>query len=166
MTALYVLAQEYRAAAVHLADLDLDAETVADTLDSLSGDLETKAVNVAMFARNLQVTEDAIGDAIDELKKRKAAIAARRLRVFDYLLGAMIATGKNKISGPYLSLSVRDNPPAVDVFDAAKVPAEFMAPPPPAPPPAPDKTAIKAAIKAGREVPGCRLTQAQRIEIK
>jgi hypothetical protein len=33
-------------------------------------------------------------------------------------------------------------------------------------PPSPDKTAIKDALKMGLEVPGARLTQGQRLEIK
>ena len=49
MTALYLLAEEYRAAAEKLADLDLDEQTVADTLESLAGSVEVKATNVAMF---------------------------------------------------------------------------------------------------------------------
>jgi hypothetical protein len=40
MTALYEIAHQYRADADKLADMDLDEQTLADTLDSLSGDLE------------------------------------------------------------------------------------------------------------------------------
>lgn len=40
----------YRVAS-KLADLDLDEQTVADTLESLAGSVEVKATNVAAFAR-------------------------------------------------------------------------------------------------------------------
>ena len=63
MTALYEIAAEYRDAATKLAELDLDAQTVADTLEGLSGDLETKAQNVAFFVRNLEATAAAIKQA-------------------------------------------------------------------------------------------------------
>ena len=63
MTQLFVLAGEYRSAAQKLADLDLDEQTVADTLESLSGDLEVKATNVAMFARDLEARAEAIKQA-------------------------------------------------------------------------------------------------------
>jgi hypothetical protein len=166
MTQLYVLAQEYRAAAEKLADLDLDAATVADTLDSISGELDQKLVAVAMIARN----HEAAADARDAVIKDMQAHSKRDLKTAAYLesyaIGAMLATGRLKIRCPHFTLSVKENPPAVEVFDAAKVPAEFMAPPPPAPPPMPDKTAIKAAIKAGRDVGGCRITQGQRLEVK
>ena len=165
MTALYVIAQDYRAAAEALSDLDLDAQTVADTLDSLSGEFEEKAVAVAQFSRNLEATAAQIKDAETAMATRRKALENRADSLKRYLLGAMQTTGIGKIECPYFRLSVRDNPPAVDVFDAAQVPAEFMATPPP-PPPVPDKAAIKSAIKAGQDVPGCRLTQSQRLEIK
>jgi hypothetical protein len=166
MTQLYVLAQEYRAAAEKLADLDLDAATVADTLDSISGELDQKLVAVAMIARNHEAAADARDAVIKDMQAHSKRDRETAAYLKSYALGAMQQTGRLKIPCSHFTLAVRDNPPAVDVFDAAQVPAEFMAPPPPAPPPAPDKTAIKAAFKAGRDVAGCRITQGQRLEVR
>jgi hypothetical protein len=165
MTQLYLLAQEYRAAAEKLADLDLDAETITDTLDSLSGDFESKAIGTSMVLRNIESTAEQIKQAETEMAARRKALEKRAESIKRYLLGAMQTTGISKIECPHFRISVRDNPPAVDVFDAEQVPAEFMVSPP-APPPAPDKAAIKAAIKAGRDVPGARITQGQRVEVR
>lgn len=165
MSALYELAAEYRRAADVLADLDLDAQTVADTLDSIGGELEAKAVNVAMFARNCEALADQIKTAELAMSARRKALESRAASLRAYLLQAMQTTGLQKIECPYFRLSVRDNPEAVEVFDAAQVPAQYMTTPAP-PPPAPDKAAIKAAFKAGAEVPGCKLTRGQRLEIK
>jgi len=164
MTALYQLAIEFRETADKLADLDLPPEVVADTLESIGGDLELKAQNVALFTRNLEATAAAIKQAEGDMAARRKAIERRVQGLKDYLLHAMQATGIKKIEGPYLRIGVRDNPEAVEVFDAAQVPAEFMRQPEP-PPAAPDKTAIKAAIKAGVEVAGCKLTRSQRLDI-
>ena len=163
MTALYLLAHEYRAAADALAELDLDEQTVADTLESLGGDLETKAINVAMFARNLEVQAGNIRQAEQAMAERRRALDKRADSLRAYLMRCMQDTGMLRIECPQFRLAVRDNPPAVDVFDPEQVPAVFfgMAPPPPI-----DKAAIKAAIKSGQDVPGCRLTQGQRLEIK
>jgi hypothetical protein len=165
MTALYILANEYRAAAERLADLDLDEQTVADTLEGLSGELEAKATNVAMFARNLEATAVAIKEAEAGMAARRKAIENRAAGLRRYLLGAMQSTGISKIETPHMVLSIRNNPESVDIFDAAQVPAEYMRQPEP-PPPAPDKTAIKAAIKSGHDVPGAKLTQSQRLEVR
>ena len=163
--ALYELASAYRAAAEYLADLSLPDEVVADTLESISGDLEVKAANVAMFARNLDATAAAIKEAEAGMAARRRAIERRAEAVRRYLLANMQAAGIRRIESPHCCLSVRDNPPAVDVFDAGQIPAEFLRIPEP-PPPEISKSAIKAAILAGREVPGARLTQGQRLEVK
>lgn len=165
LPALYELAREYRDAAERLADLDLDEQTVADTLEGLAGDLEVKATNVAMFARNLEATAAQIKDAEAQMAARRKAVENRATNLRRYLLVSMQQAGIQKIECPYFRLAVRDNPPAVDVFDAAQVPAEFMRQPE-TPPPVPDKTAIKDELKAGRDVPGCRLTVGQRLDIK
>jgi hypothetical protein len=164
MTALYTLALEFRAAADQLADLDLPPEVVADTLDSLTGDIEQKAQNVALFTRNLEATAAAIKQAETDMAKRRKAIESRVAHLKDYMLAGMMVAGIKKIEGPYLRIGIRDNPEAVEVFDAAQIPAEFMRQPEP-PPASPDKAAIKAAIKAGTEVAGCKLTRSQRLDI-
>lgn len=164
MTALYTLALEFRAAADQLADLDLPPEVVADTLDSLTGDIEQKAQNVALFTRNLEATAAAIKQAETDMAKRRKAIESRVAHLKDYMLAGMMVAGIKKIEGPHLRIGIRDNPEAVEVFDAAQIPAEFMLQPEP-PPASPDKAAIKAAIKAGTEVAGCKLTRSQRLDI-
>lgn len=165
MTALYVLAAEYRAAADKLSEMDIDAQTIADTLESISGDLETKAIGVAMVARNFDASAAAIKEAEAAMAARRKALETRAASLRAYLLSSMKFTGISKIECPHFALTVRDNPPAVDVFEPALLPAEFMRAPEP-PPPAPDKAAIKDALKRGDDVPGARLTQGQRLEIR
>jgi hypothetical protein len=165
MSALYLLAGEYRAAADKLADMDLDPQTLADTLESLTGDLEVKAVNVGMLVRNMEATAAAIKEAEAGMAARRKAIENRADGIRRYILSCMQGAGVNKLETAHLALSIRANPPAVDVFDAAQVPAAFMRVPDP-PPPVPDKTAIKDALKRGEDVPGARLMQGQRLEIK
>lgn len=164
LPALYVLAQEYREAADTLADLDMPPEVVADTLESLAGDLEQKSVNLAMLARSLEATAAQMKEAEGQMKQRREAIERRAEQLRAYLLGAMQHAGIRKVSSPWFNLAVRTSPPAVDVQDAAQIPAEFMRTPAP-PPPAPDKIAIREALKAGRDVPGCRLVTGERLHI-
>jgi uncharacterized coiled-coil protein SlyX len=165
MTALYTLAGEYRAACEALSELDIDPQTLADTLESLSGDLETKAINVAKFARNLEVMAAQIKDAEKSMAERRKSIEKKADAMRAYLLNCMLATEINKIECPYFALTVKKNPPAVVVEDEAQIPAEFMRQPDP-PPLAIDKKAISEALKAGREVPGAKLSAGFRIDIK
>lgn len=165
MTALYVLAQEYRSDLEKLADMDLDDATLTDTLESLGGELEVKAVSVAAFVRNLEVTAAAIKDAEAQMAARRKAVENRVQRVKDYLLASMMVAGVKKIESVYFKLAVRDNPSAVEVYQPELIPANFMRQPEP-PPPSPDKKAIAEQLKAGHEIPGCRLTHGMRLEIK
>jgi hypothetical protein len=161
---LYDISTEYRQAADKLADLDLDETTVADTLESIGGDLEAKAHNVIMFACNLAATAAAIKQAEESMAARRKAIEARAARIRDYILRCMQVAGVSKIECPYFRVSIQNNPPAVDVFDQAQIPAQFMRTPEP-PPPAPDKKTIAEHLKTGRDVPGCRLTHSQRLVV-
>lgn len=165
MTALFDIAREYREAADKLADLDLPPEAIEDTLESLSGDLEAKAQNTAFVIRNLEASAAAIKEAEAQMAARRKAIENRAARVRDYLLANMMVAGIQKIECPYFRMSVRDNPPAVEIYEPGLIPAEYMRQPEP-PPPSPDKTAIKEALRAGVDVPGCKLTIGKRLEIK
>jgi len=165
MTALYELAQQYRADADKLADMDLDDQTLADTLEGMGGELELKAENVVMFARNLEVTAAAIKDAEAQMAARRKAMESRAASLKRYVLENMQFAGITKIEGPLFKLSVRENPPAVEIFEPGLIPLEFMTQPEP-PPPAPNKTAIKAAIAAGVDVPGAKINRGTRLEIK
>lgn len=165
LPALYELAIEYQQSFYQLAELDLPDEVVTDTLEAMEGEIQVKAANVAMFVRQLEHTAEGIKAAEKQMAERRKSIERRAQRITEYLLTNMQACGITKVEHPMLRVSVRANPEAVDVFDAAQVPAEFMRQPEP-PPPAPDKASIKEALKAGTDVPGCRLTRGNRIDIK
>lgn len=162
---MYELSLEFRAAADKLADLDLPGEVIADTLESLSGELETKAQNTAMLIRNLESTAESIKRAEAEMAARRKALENRAAWLKDHILGSLMVAGIQKVECSYFRITVRDNPPAVEIYEPGLIPAEFMRQPEP-PPPAPDKVAIKDAMKAGVEVPGCKLTVGKRLEIK
>ena len=164
MTALYVIANEYAEAARKLADLNLDEQTVQDTLESISGELEVKAQNVAYFVRNLETTAAAIKEFEDQQRNRRKAIERRADALKAYLAHCMLETGITKIDGPGVTLSFRKSS-AVVIDEPGLIPAEFMRVPEP-PPPEPNKVAIGEAIKAGHEVPGAHIESRQHLQIK
>lgn len=165
MTALFVLAQDYRAAADKLADLELDDQTIADTLEGMSGELEVKATATAMVVRNMQAVAASIKDAEASMAARRKALEARADRLMAYLLANMQHAGIQKIDSPHFTVSVKANPPSVAINEPGLIPEEFMRQAEP-PPPAPDKKAIAEALKAGREVPGAHLARGIRLDIR
>ena len=164
MTQLFVLTQEYREAAAKLADLDLDPQTLSDTLESLSGDLEVKAQNVAFLVRNLEVTAMAIKQFEAEQSARRKAIENRADGLRTYLARCMEGAGIERIEGPGVVLTFRKSS-AVMIDGEDLIPSEYMRQPDPTPP-APDKKAIGDALKAGVLVPGAHIEHRRSLQIK
>lgn len=164
MTSLYEIAATYRADVARLADLDLPAEVVTDTLDAMAGELEVKAQNVVMYARNLQATAAAIKDAEEQMAKRRKAIENRAKHLIDYVQGCMETAEVQRIECPHFRLAIQAKPPSVDVYEPGLIPVQYMTQPEP-PAPAADKRAIAEAIKSGEEVPGARLVRGTRLAI-
>ena len=165
MTSLYEIATAFKQDAEKLADLDLDAQTIADTLDGLSGDLETKAQGVAYFLKNLEATAASIKQAEADMAARRKALENRAERLRQYVFDSMQVAGIEKISCPHFVIAIKKNPAAVDVFEPGLLPAEFMTKPIP-PESMPDKKLIAAALKAGTDVPGARLQSGLRLDIR
>ena len=163
MSTLFAIATDYREAAAKLADLDLPPEVIADTLESLSGDLEHKAQNVAHLVRAIEADAAAAKQWAKDATERAKAMEARAERLREYLAGALASCGIEKVEGPGVRLSWLKSS-AVVIHEPGLLPAEFMRQPE-TPPPAPDKTAISAAIKAGREVPGAHIEQRRNLQI-
>jgi folylpolyglutamate synthase/dihydropteroate synthase len=162
---LYQLSQEYKQQLETLADLDLSPEVVQDTLESLGGELQTKAQNTVAFMRHLESLSESIKLAEAQMELRRVSIERRVQQLKDYVLISMQDAGIHKIESPYFVVSVAKNPPSVEVYNQEVIPMEFMKTPP-APPPSPDKKAIIEAMKSGVDVAGCRLRQGVRLSIK
>lgn len=161
---LYELAAEYRAAADRLHDLDLDDQTIADTLESMSGAIEAKATNVAFVIRNMESMVAQIKDAENKMAERRKSLENRAKRMKEYLQTNMERAGISKIESPYFVLSLRNNQESVDVIDESAIPADFLREIPAKY--EPDKVLIKTAIKDGFTVPGCALKRTQSLQIK
>ena len=163
---LFALAADFRASAAQLADLDLPPEVVADTLESLRGEIEAKAANVGHFVLSLDASARAMKEAEKAMKERRLSVEKRAEQIKAYLLSHMVATGTLRIETPSIRMMVRDNPESVQIEDETQIPPSFMVTPPPQPALVPDKAALKAALKAGKDIPGARLARGQRVEIK
>ena len=162
---LYTIADQYLQDLQKLQDMDLDEQTFADTLESLSGDLEVKATNVAMFVRNLEASAESIKAAERQMAERRKAIEAKAERIRNYLKDNMARTGITKIDCPYFALSLRNSPPAIEVINADEIPAQYFDIPEP-PAPVLNKNRLKDDLKNGVIVEGARLTQGSYLQIK
>jgi hypothetical protein len=165
MSSLYELSNEYLAVQNKLVEAEFDEQTIADTLEGMSGDLEVKAENVGKFILNLEAQANAIKDAEKRMAERRKAIEAKAESIRKYLKDNMDRCGITKIESPYFALTIKTNPPSVIIDDASAIPVGFLKFAEP-PPPAPDKKLIADAIKAGEVVEGAHLESATRLDIK
>lgn len=162
---LYQIADQYLQDLQLLQERDLDDQTFADTLESLSGELEVKAINIAYVIKNLEANAKAIKEAEEQMYSRRKQLEAKAEYIKDYLLENMQRTGIKLIECPYFKISLKNNPESLIVDPNAQVPAEYYRQPEP-PPPVLDKVTLKKDLQLGIDVPGCRLERKQRIEIK
>lgn len=164
MTALFILAAEHRALADKLHDLDLDEQTIADTLEAESGDVIEKGKNVAAVFRNLESDAKQIKEAEQQLAERRKAIEKRADALKQYLKTNMEIAGIQKIDSPWFVVSIATNPASVIVDDESLIPDDYMREIPATY--SPDKKLIKSALDEGYVVPGCHLERGTSLRIK
>jgi hypothetical protein len=162
---LYEAVAEYRANLDALAELDLDAVTLADTIEGMSGDVEHKLRAVIAYALELDIEATGAHAAATRMRARGDALSFRSESLRKYALDAMRATGILRVSTDEFEAKIAKTPGRVVIDDVAKVPPQYMRQPP-APAAEPDKTALAAAIKAGIALDGVRLVTGYRLAIK
>ena len=163
MTALYEIVAEYRQQLDALAELDIDAQTYADTLESMDGDLRDKLRAVIAYSLDLEIEATGAAAASKRMNERAESIENRVKWLREYALRAMEATGLPEISTDEWAAKVAKKPPAVVIAEGAELPAEYVRTTVKT---EPDKAALKAALTAGTVVPGVSLVAGHRIQIR
>lgn len=165
LPALYEISAEYRENLAKINELDLDEQTIADTLESIGGDMTLKATNVGFVIRNMESLATQIKEAEAAMASRRKALEARAEHVREYLLRNMQACEISKIESPYFVISVRKNPPKVVIDDPEAVPVEYWRQPP-IPAPELDKKKLAEEMKAGVVVEGAHMEQGESLSIR
>ncbi len=144
---------------------EIPFEAVADTLDGLEGEFDSKADGIASLVKRLTAEAGAIKSEEDNLYKRRKAKENAAERLKSYLLGQMTQIGKKKLETASNVISVSLSPPSVRIEDEKALyairPDLFVAAEPKA-----DKNTIKTLLKGGEEIPGVFLEQKERLGIR
>ena len=126
-----------------------------------------KGVSVCAYILNQELTVKAMSEHIARINERAAAIERKTEKLREYLATSMKRAGISEITahdGTFGAKLYVERDSAVEIFDEAQIPAEFMKAPP-TPKAKPSKTDISKAIKAGREVPGAKIVKRDRLEL-
>lgn len=145
MAALYDLKDEYLLAMQKMEDAGFDAETIKDTLDGLSGDLQDKIKNLAYAIKNEKAKAEAIKTEQARLAKRKEAAEKTVSSMTEYLLANMLETGVT-VDDPVMPVKLAKCPASLGAIDEGKVPREFWITPE-QPADRLDKAALLRAVK-------------------
>lgn len=165
MTTLYQITDQHRELQALADEVDIDPQTLADTLEGLTGEFEEKAKSVAMFIENLEADAAAIHEAAKLMHARAQRLEHRAESIRTYLKVNMEASGITKISCKWFVISLRKNPPRVEIMDADSIPEVYRVWPEP-PPPSIDKRALLDALKRGATIQGASIAQDNRVEIR
>ena len=163
---IYELTQNQLALLHRLESLNLDEQTVADTLEAegFEGEISDKLDAYGLVAGEFR----AIANARREEAKRLNSLADTADKKADGLHQVMKHTLEHlnykDLSTKHFSLKIKLNPPKVEVF--GDVPEQFYVQKPP-PKPEISKTLIKDAQKAGQDISAfARIIQETKLEIK
>jgi Siphovirus Gp157 len=166
MAHLYELSTIFAHVQAEIEDSDPEAaQTALAKIDLLADAFEDKAKQVAFVIKNLQAMADAVGAESDRMAERKKAMDNRIAGIKEYLRSNMERAAVTKIECPQFKISLRDNPPKVNIIDEKAIPAEYIKTPEP-PLPYPDKKKIIDDWKQGVVIDGVEITKGNRVEIK
>lgn len=102
----------------------IEALTIA--LDDMDEDLDEKLLSIGKLIESHRTEAAAIKEVADRQAKRAKQAIARAEWLEQYAMRTMKATNHTKIVSPELTMRIKRGSGAVDVFDAAAVPSQFI----------------------------------------
>ena len=106
-------------------DTELEEEEFAKKLGEIQGRFEDKAENIGKLYLSLQADVNALKSEEERLESRRQTIERKSEWLKRYLLQELIVANIDKVKRDVLTISVRVNPPSVNVVDEEVIPQEF-----------------------------------------
>jgi len=135
---------------------DIDAETLADTLEGLS-DLREMLAAILRSALEDEALAGGLSLRLSDMKERTDRLEKRARRKRQLALATMVDADIGKLTEPDFSASLRQDPVAVEIVAEVEVPADYWKPQPPKL----DRQRLLADLKAGAEISGAALAPGQ-----
>jgi len=104
---------------------DIDEETLADTLESLTAEFGDKSLSVASFFLNLESDITQLKEAEKSIAVRRKAIENKSKSLRHYLLSNMQRLEMSEISCPEFKITIRKPIQIVEVTDLDAIPFLF-----------------------------------------
>lgn len=159
MAYLYELTNDYLRIQEYISSFsgeDLEEgedDSLQELLDSLNDDIADKFEGLLKVKKHIEYDMAAHKAEEERLAKRRKSLEKNADRIETTIKNAMLLTGLTSVKAGLFTVSIRNNAPALVIYDETKIPSEYLKPQPPTV----DKKGIKAAIKLGQTIEGAAL---------
>lgn len=144
---LYEITEEFKALAALYENGEIDAQTLADTLQGVKASFEDKVRNCMMVRQSLVMEQTGVENEITRLKSLLDANKKQVDSLDDYIKFNMTEAQQDKLDLGIFKLTLRAPVKAVNVIDESKIPLQFWRVIPESK--TVDKNALSAALKLG-----------------
>lgn len=158
---LYQLTEEFEQLLQIAEDPDADEQTIADTMEALTGEIEDKIDGYATVINSMFADIETIRAEERRLAERRRIFEDRIARMKTAVKSAMELTGKTKVQTAVYTVSIRKSPAKLVIDDESLIPERFWKPQEPVL----DKAALREAIKEEWS-PAAHLVQGTALVIK
>jgi hypothetical protein len=134
---------------------DLDAETLADTLEGIT-DLREMLAELIRSALEDEALASGLSTRLNDMKARLERLETRAGRKRQLALRVMSEADIQKLTQSDFTASLKQGAPALDVVDEAKVPAVYWKPQPSKL----DRQGLLTALKSGVAIEGVAIASA------
>lgn len=161
---LFELALEYKEAYDSLMSIEGAAtEDIQDTLDGVMMPFEEKVVHISSMIQNMKYMLIAIEEAKKDIEKKKERVEKSIESLKRYVINGMSLAKIHEISCPTYTVSLKKNPPKLNITDDKLVPdtyyrtetKRFI-----------DNAQVRSDLKNNVDVPGAELTQGMSLIIR
>ena len=122
---LYKLTEDFRIIETLLDNEDFRPGDIQSMLSNIKAEIEDKVENIAKLVLSCKADIEAIKYEEQRLTARRQALNNKVEFFKNYLLNEMTAMGIDKIKREVLTVSIRTNPPSIEVVDENKIPEEY-----------------------------------------
>lgn len=155
---LYTLTQNYQ----QLLDMIEDGADVGDTLEAMDEAVENKAEGYAMVIRSVLANVEGIKAEEKRLAEYRRSMEKNVERMKRNLQESMKAMDKPKIKTSLFNITIRKNPPKLEITDDSLIPPYYFI----EQAPKIDNASLKDALKNGETIDGAMLVQGESLNIK
>lgn len=162
MPKLYELAGIYNSLWALVEDEEMDLAQLEQAMQSVEGDIQEKAENMAKLIKQIDGDVTTIKAEIDRLAAKKKALENKKDGIKAYLEEQLGIAGIDKVKTPLFTVAMQNNPPSVNVVDESLIPKQYFIPQDPVL----DRKAVMTALKEGQAVPGAEIKQGRSLRIR